>query len=129
MTTVTLCDGLEEIEALAFYECLALHEIDITSAVKTIKYEAITNCYELMTVTVTLGSGLKEIGGACGRVFICCRSIVRIVVPNSIKVIKYEAFKCCPGLTTVAPRQWSEGDWEGGIRKMHIARAHHQTPR
>ncbi len=111
LTTVHLCDGLEEIGEWAFRECQMLRGITIPDSVRTIKDEAFKGCPEL--TSVRLGDGLVEIGRGAFRE---CRSVQRIVVPHAVRAIKHHTFSGCSGLTTVILNDSLE---EIGYRAFH----------
>ena len=67
---MTLGEGLEVIEACAFYKCISLECIVIPNAVKTSRYRAFYKCRGL--TTVTLGEGLEQI---VARAFSSCKSL------------------------------------------------------
>ena len=83
LVTVSLDDGLEEIEAYAFVKCISLQGIFIPNTVKIINCEAFSGCSGL--TTVTLREGLEKIGEGT---FANCTSIQRIILPNTDKLIQ-----------------------------------------
>jgi hypothetical protein len=86
---------LEEIGAILFVKCTALHEILIPDAVKVIKYE-FSLCTQL--AIVALGEGPEKIGAGA---FLGCTSLHAISIPPAVKVIKDATFLGCSHLTTV----------------------------
>jgi hypothetical protein len=120
LTTVTLHDGLEEIEENTFCACTSLHEILIPNGVKFIKKHAFKRCTQLSSVvilgeglegigegsfrectsiqSVILGEGLEEIGEWAFR---DCTSLIEIVIPPAVKIIGIKAFSGCTNLTRV----------------------------
>ena len=59
LTSVTLCNGLEEIGVQAFDGCTLLQEIVIPNAIRAVKRKAFHDCKG--STRVTLGDGLEEI--------------------------------------------------------------------
>jgi hypothetical protein len=103
LTTVILSDGLEEIEANAFYGCRSLKRIEIPPAIKAIKGGAF-HCCPGLTAAI-LGDGLKEIDA---NAFRDCTFLERIGIPPVIKAIEEGAFYGCSGLMT---GMFSAMDW------------------
>ena len=123
LTRVTLRNGLEEIRAWAFHECVNMIEVVIPNVVRVIKEGAFHGCMDLMRVT--LGSGPEEIGeGAFGH---CVME--EIVIPPAVRDIHYTAFLGCTNLTRVkfsdeiedfvacdAMRDW----WNQGVHQKSL---------
>ncbi len=97
LVTVSLDNGLEEIEAYAFDKFISLQGIFIPNTVKIINCGAFSGCSGL--TTVTLREGLEKIGE---EAFANCTSIQHIILPNTVELIQKWSFIHCSGLTTVS---------------------------
>ena len=118
-TVILLCD-LEEIPAYAFYNSKNLANVQLPGSVKTIGdyafmatcirsvyigenvesigFEAFRDCASLVELNFAEQSTLKVIGQAA---FSGCRSLQKVIMPDTVEVLKYSAFVGCYALTEV----------------------------
>lgn len=92
---VEICDGLEAISRRAFASCESLERILIPSTVKTIDFQAFSNCTKLRNVE--LCDGLVKIDN---NAFENC-ALESIKIPASVQVIYAETFEDCRSLVSV----------------------------
>lgn len=108
VTEVVLPAGITEIKERTFADCKSLKKIVIPSGVKTIQKDAFLRCSKLTT------AGLKGTGGKKGfayefpwtkeipaNAFCGMKSLKKVVLPETIKVIGKNAFKSCAGLVEI----------------------------
>jgi BspA type Leucine rich repeat region (6 copies) len=103
LRNVDLNEGLEQIEAGAFYECTSLQRIVIPSTVKEIGSQAFDGCFRLRKVE--LCEGLELIGDVA---FEDCISLQRISIPSTVKEIGEYVFGGCGHLMNVELREGLE---------------------
>ncbi len=90
LKSVTLKEGLETIEADAFYECIALESIKLPSSVKILKQQAFIDCSNLKTAI--LNEGLETIEQCTFQ----GSGLTSIVIPNSVTRLANMVFRYCP---------------------------------
>jgi len=95
-TEYSIEDGIETIEAFAFYPNSKLEKVTIPGSVKTIGDGAFENCINLKEINFQYG--VRELGDAC---FNNCKSLENVVLPDSIEIIGKYAFKYCKGLKSI----------------------------
>lgn len=93
--TVVIPSSVETLGAGAFFECDALHAIQIPG-VKTIEQQTFLRCKNLHGVT--LSDGTESIKADAFRE---CESLVRIRFPKSVNGLGARAFKDCSELTYI----------------------------
>ena len=98
LVEVELCEGLEEIEGIAFRDCTSLKRFKVPSTVKEIGGDAFSECNQL--VEVELCKGLERIESYA---FCNCTSLKRFKVPSTVKVIGEGLFQLL--LKTIVPNK------------------------
>ena len=93
---VTIHDGATNIGAYAFYNCSSLLSIKIPDSVKTIGAYAFYNCSSLTNVDIS--DGVTVIGESA---FQDCNSLADITIPSSVKTIGADTFYNCSSLKKV----------------------------
>lgn len=114
--SLQLPEGLERIEAMAFYRCDKLTAVSLPAGLKTLGEKAFGDCWKLKEVVfpdtlehieawafircndmeaVKLPDGLETIERA---VFYECSSLTRVEFPRELKTIGYRAFAYCTSL-------------------------------
>ncbi len=96
ITSVTIEDGIEEIEMYAFDNCPSLQHVTIQGNIPTIGREAFTNNPAL--TSVTLSDDLEEIGKA---MFASCPALTTIKFPAHLVSLSSGAFAGCTSLTSI----------------------------
>ena len=125
MQEVIIPDGVTEIRAHAFIQCVNLESIDIPDSVISLGDEAFANCAALTTVKI--GNGCKTIGKECFRIldlsawssslttvelgksvesigayaFCSCKKLKSINLPDTLTQIGADAFNGCQSLTSI----------------------------
>ena len=122
-------DSLEKIEFEAFYNCINLKIVDLSSNLTTIGYDVFGNCKSISKIEIpkslkkfdgTWGSGTNLSYGAfggcsnlktvnfeagstivCAALFMGCDGIEEIELPDTITEIGDSAFKSCKNLNKV----------------------------
>ena len=94
-----------EIGEYAFYSCVNLMSITISSNVTSIGSYAFTECTKLVNVTFEEGSQLMSIGN---YTFSGCSSLESIIIPNSLTSIGSYAFNGCTKLVNVTFEEGSQ---------------------
>ena len=95
LQTIYLNDGLEVLDAYAFYNT-PIHELTIPDSVTTLGERAFGRCYNL--TNVSFGSSIKEIGEFAFRE---CIFLSDIVLPDSVTKFGDYAFYGCAGIRIV----------------------------
>ena len=97
LESAVLGDGITAISDETFFDCRRLTAVNIPDSVSTIGAEAFYNCRSLREAA--LPNGVHSIGSAdnSGRVgvFEECRSLEKLLVPDSITSIEPNAFDNC----------------------------------
>ncbi len=96
VTSVTLPDTLESIEAHAFDSCTALVSVNIPSKVKSIGTYAFYKCSSLASIDIP--EGVESIGEFA---FNDCSSIKSVTIPDSVQTIERCVFYNCTSLESV----------------------------
>ena len=96
VTSVTLPEGLDEIQSEAFVDCSGLISINIPESVKTIGYASFSGCNNI--ASLTLPEGLEEIGADA---FLNCSTLSSINIPSKVKYIWEKTFYGCKKLTSL----------------------------
>ena len=120
LTSVTISNGVVNIQTGAFLNCSALKNIIIPNSVKSIRSSAFNGCTSLTSITipdsvielewyalskctalkdVTLGNGITNIFPS---LFEGCTSLVNVTIPNSITSIGESAFEGCSYLNNIS---------------------------
>ena len=95
VTSVTISDGIKEIQPLAFYSCTALESLTLSNTLENIGLGAFMLCSGL-DGTLTLPSTLETIGRAA---FTKCTSLTGdLQIPEGITQIGASTFSGCSGL-------------------------------
>ena len=96
LVEVRLNEGLQCIEFLAFYNCLALRSVTIPSTVTELGERAFQGCEKLANVQIR--EGLQTIGaGAFGG----CTALRSVTIPSTIKRLGEWAFGDCSNMAEV----------------------------
>ena len=93
---ITLNEGLERIDIMAFDGCYNLKSIIIPSTVKEIQEQAFISCSRLEEVTIKSDSKLTLIGASA---FKGASALKEIYIPKNVSIIGDEAFSGCNKLT------------------------------
>ncbi len=120
IVSITLPDGLLEIDTAAFLGCAKLESVNIPDTVTTIGFGAFTGCAalkevkipasvtNLQAITLFLGcAGLQKAEIACktGTIpsgcFKGCKALEEVTLPDSVQIIEAGAFADCVSLKTV----------------------------
>ena len=96
VTYIHIPSNIEKIEAMAFYDCINLKEIELSDSVEEIEADAFSGCISLETVS--LSQNLRNIGSGA---FMDCKSLETIVLPKSIENISASMFRSCEKITTL----------------------------
>ena len=88
-------EGVRKIESRAFYGEGLTGNLSIPDSVEHIGGEA----FGLTEITsVTIGSGLRELGGAA---FVGCLNLTEVTIPSNVTYISGNAFMNCENLTSI----------------------------
>lgn len=119
LTSVTVAEGVDEIQATAFLNCTSLTTATLPNHLKSIESWAFAGCSSLTEVTlpeelVTLGSyaflncsslsaialpeTLRDLGLAA---FAGCTALPSVTLPDSLSDIQYSTFYGCSSLSSV----------------------------
>ena len=96
LTSVTIPDGVTEIDMFAFKDCSSLTSVNIPDSVIEIDTEAFKNCSSLTSITIPDGVTLIRDG-----VFEGCSSLTSVTIPDGVTKIFKRAFYECSSLTSV----------------------------
>ncbi len=96
ITGVMIPDTVEKICDYAFYRCMELNDLRISSKVEYIDSGAFSMCKSLKSVT--LPKNLKSIGDTA---FYGCDGLTEITIPANVSSIKLNAFQKCTNLKTI----------------------------
>jgi hypothetical protein len=99
-SAITSCEGHEFYVYYGWEDETILHDVThvrIYLSIKAIKKRAFMFCSKLLIVI--LNDGLNEIEELA---FLYCKSLQRIIIPNTVKTIRYGAFQYCSGLVYVS---------------------------
>ena len=105
LTSVSLPNSLQTLGDASFKNCVSLESFTLPNQLTSIERETFSDCTSL--ATVTLPSSLASIGV---KAFLNCSTLTSITIPSSVTVIEEEAFYNT-GLTDV----WfegSKGQWD-----------------
>jgi ankyrin repeat protein len=97
-TNGTIHKSMTFIKWDAFLDCTSLETVVVPGTVETIRENAFSGCTAL--ASVTLGNGIKSIGGA----FSGCTALLAIDIPGSVETIETRAFSECTALASVTLR-------------------------
>ncbi|MBQ2927320.1 MAG: leucine-rich repeat protein [Oscillospiraceae bacterium] len=96
LTSITIPESVTTIGERAFYDCSSLTSITIPETVTDIEYSTFYGCSSLTSITIP--EGVTTIGI---RAFYGCSSLTSITIPESVTTIGAEAFWCCNSLTSI----------------------------
>ena len=96
LTSVTLPNGVKEIESGAFYNCSSLTSITIPNSVTRIAESAFMSCKSLTSITIP-----NSVTRIASHTFQYCYSLTSITIPSSVMYIDMWAFFDCKSLTSV----------------------------
>ena len=96
VTSVTLEEGITEIQTKAFSDCTSLTSITIPEGVTNIGRSAFSDCTSL--TSITLPNSLTSIGRGA---FAYCSSLTEITIPEGVTSIGRDAFLSCISLTEI----------------------------
>lgn len=106
LTSVTICDGVKNIEEGAFCGCGGLQSITIPGSVEYITEDSFSCCYELMYVEFL--EGVKYIDDYA---FGYCNAIETIIIPSTIKSIDVDSFIECNSVSHIYCKAAPGFDW------------------
>lgn len=119
ITSITLPEGIVNIDNYAFEGCSALNTVQLPSTVQAISYGSFLNCSALSSIDfpdglspfgtaafkgcsslteIEVPSGVTSIGNL---VFANCTSLEAVTIPSSVTSIHAAAFDGCTSLTTI----------------------------
>ena len=96
LTSVTIPDGVINIDWETFKDCTSLTSVTIPNSVTSIGYNAFYGCSKL--TSVTLSNQLTRIEGG---IFHDCTSLSSIIIPIGVKEIGNDAFYGCTSLSSI----------------------------
>ena len=96
LVSITLPDGVTELEDNAFFGCKNLVSVSLPNSIKKIGRCAFLGCNTLRDVVIP--EGVTEIAD---QTFIACPSLQSVVIPNNVTKIGNEAFKHCYNLKDI----------------------------
>jgi len=112
LTSISLPDGVKEINHNVFYGCSALQTAEIAGTVSSVECRAFQGCSELWRVT--LAEGIQAIGEST---FSGCKQLTEITIPSGVVRIGASAF-ANSGLTEITfagpPPQYTMTTWPSG---------------
>ncbi len=97
LKSVTISSGVQYLGEEAFYNCSSLTSVSIPDSVKTVDAEAFCQCKSL--VSAKLSANMTEIPNS---MFEDCTSLKSINIPKNIKRIGWYAFDGCTSLQSVS---------------------------
>lgn len=96
LETVTLSEGLEKIDEMAFWHCTSLRGIAFPSTLKSIGNEAFDDCFGLTTLVIP--SGVTEIGDGA---FAGCTGLKTVTIPAAFRDRVGDIFRNCGDITFI----------------------------
>ena len=96
ITSMYLLDGLLDIGARAFKDCVKMQSIELPSTVVSIRSSALENCVEL--TSLILPESLLYIGS---NAFLNCEKITELILPENVLSIGENAFLGCEGIEEI----------------------------
>ena len=108
MTSIIIPDGVQTIDAEAFYLCDKLTSVTFPDSLKVIEHGAFGSCSSLQKVIFPMR--LERIGSMA---FAWCDALCEVYLPESLEVVEEYAFFHCGSLQTVScgadkrPDGWS----------------------
>ena len=96
LSSITLPDGIKDIEEDAFGECSSMKNVALPNGVTTIKNGTFLDCSSLINVSVPVSVTSIEDSAFQG-----CSSLTGIMLPNGLKNIGVGAFDSCTSLTSI----------------------------
>lgn len=94
LSSITLLDGVVQIEGSAFYDCERLVSVTIPQGVTQIGNEALSGCEQLHSCVIPYG--VTSLGF---WLFLGDGSLTSVTIPSSVTDIGFGAFENCAGLT------------------------------
>lgn len=94
LKTVTLSEGLENIEEMAFWHCTSLTGLTLPSTLKSIGSEAFADCFALTELTIP--AGVTEIGDGA---FAGCTGLKTVTIPAAFRDRVGDIFRNCGDIT------------------------------
>ncbi|MBR1529859.1 MAG: leucine-rich repeat domain-containing protein [Oscillospiraceae bacterium] len=95
--TVIVPDGVTQIKAEAFLNCINLKEVILPESLKTIGVMAFRNCTSLERIKIP--AGVRRV---CRYTFLDCKNLEEIIFSDSLQSIQFSAFENCDSLKNVA---------------------------
>ena len=93
---VVVDEGITNIPAYAFYECINLISINIPTSVTSIGGAAFYMCYSLSSIDMS--NSITSIGGTA---FYKCTSLTNVTIPNQVTKLSGNTFSDCYNLVSV----------------------------
>ena len=106
LTNVNIPSSVTSIGDSAFSGCFSLTSVNIPSSVTYIGDGAFLNCGGLTSITVDSGNTIYDSRDNCNAIIATATNTLIVgsnttVIPNSVTVIGYSAFRNCTGLTSI----------------------------
>lgn len=96
LKSVTIPEGVEDIDYCAFQDCTNLKKITMPSTLKTIGMNAFNGCSSLESITIPSGVKIIELGAFKG-----CSSLSSVTIEEGVESLNEEAFRNCSGLRNI----------------------------
>ena len=101
--SIVIPEGVETIEAYAFFGCENLKSVTLPNTLKTIGEDAFSECEQLTNIIIPEGVDSIE-----NEVFYDCYNLNKVVLPSSVKKIGDSAFSFCKLTRIVVPEGCEE---------------------
>ena len=95
LRTVTNSKSVTSIGAMAFSGCISLQSIDLSDNLTELGKRCFEHCCNLQEIYLGCLETIPE------RAFFRCKSLKKVVIPKSVRVIEAEAFAFCEALEEV----------------------------
>lgn len=108
LETITIPEGITQLEEGAFWGCSNLKEVRLPESCTSLGASCFSNCSSL--TTINLPEALTEIGSS---VFMSCSSLAEVKLPAGLTVINMSLFAGCSSLTHLDLHEGITfiGDW------------------
>ncbi len=96
ITSVIICEGIEEIGTMAFNKCTKLKSVTLPDSLTVLNPSAFADCTALTEITVP--AGVTEMGS---RVFAGCTALKKATILARVEELKDEFFYGCENLAEI----------------------------